>query len=252
MGCEVTLCGSKWFCDDVVIQSIFLYYKVQLQYHKVLLQYHKVLFQYYKVLFQYYSVLQSTTPVLLLYYKVLLQYYKVLFQYYSVLQSTVPVLFCTTKFYSGTALFWKLQHFVRLSIQISPNTAPATKSDSLRSPSAAPATKSHTATSPNASPATKSETPTSPNTAPATENDSHDWSCQLQRAEQHHSPSNVSKYCACHKKWHCKIIKCCACHEKWHCNSIKCCTCHDKRLVTLLSYWAVTLLSCYFTELWPY
>ena len=23
-GCEVTLCGSKWFCDDVVIQSTIL------------------------------------------------------------------------------------------------------------------------------------------------------------------------------------------------------------------------------------
>ena len=45
-------------------------------------------------------------------------------------------------------LYWKLQHFaLRLSTQISPNTAPATKSD----------------------------TPRSPNTAPATKNDSHDW-----------------------------------------------------------------------------
>ena len=45
-------------------------------------------------------------------------------------------------------LYWKLQHFaLRLSPQISPNTAPATKSD----------------------------TPRSPNAAPATKNDSHDW-----------------------------------------------------------------------------
>ena len=52
-------------------------------------------------------------------------------------------------------LYWKLQHFaLRLSTQISPNTAPATKSD--------------TPTSPNTAPATKSDTPTSPNTAPAT------------------------------------------------------------------------------------
>ena len=42
-------------------------------------------------------------------------------------------------------LYWKLQHFaLRLSTQISPNTAPATKSDTLRSPNAAPATKSDT------------------------------------------------------------------------------------------------------------
>ena len=46
-------------------------------------------------------------------------------------------------------LYWKIQHFaLRLSFQISPNTAPATKSD----------------------------TSTSPNTAPATKSDCHDWS----------------------------------------------------------------------------
>ena len=52
--------------------------------------------------------------------------------------------------------------------------------------------------------------PTSPNNAPATENDTHDWSCShmkrhLQCAEQQHSPSNLTKYCACHAKWHSKI-----------------------------------------------
>ena len=46
-------------------------------------------------------------------------------------------------------LYWKIQHFaLRLSFQISPNTAPATKSDTW----------------------------TSPNTAPATKKESHDWS----------------------------------------------------------------------------
>ena len=75
-------------------------------------------------------------------------------------------------------LYWKLQHFaLRLSIQISPNTAPATKSD----------------------------TPTSPNTAPATKNDAHNWlSWHMQRhlqcAEQQASPSNLTKCCACHVK----------------------------------------------------
>ena len=53
MSCDVRSCDvpcnghvvcSKWFCDNVVIQSIILYYKI---------------------LLQYYSVLQSTTPVLL-------------------------------------------------------------------------------------------------------------------------------------------------------------------------------------------
>ena len=49
-------------------------------------------------------------------------------------------------------------------------------------------------------------TPTSPSTAPATYNDSHDW-CpshmkrHLQCAEQQASPSNLTKYCACHAKF---------------------------------------------------
>ena len=47
-------------------------------------------------------------------------------------------------------LYWKIQHFaLRLSFQISPNTAPATKSDTSTSPNTAPATKSDTWTSPN-------------------------------------------------------------------------------------------------------
>ena len=76
-------------------------------------------------------------------------------------------------------LYWKIQHFaLRLSFQISPNTAPATKSD----------------------------TSTSPNTAPATKNESHDWSLShmkryLQCAEQQVSLSKLTKYCACHEKW---------------------------------------------------
>ena len=76
-------------------------------------------------------------------------------------------------------LYWKIQHFaLRLSFQISPNTAPATKSD----------------------------TRTSPNTAPATKKESHDWSLShmkryLQCAEQQVSLSKLTKYCACHAKW---------------------------------------------------
>ena len=68
--------------------------------------------------------------------------------------------------------YWKLQRFpLRLSFQISPNAAPATKSDTWTSPNAAPATKSDTWTSPNAAPATTSDTWTSPNAAPATKSD---------------------------------------------------------------------------------
>ena len=75
--------------------------------------------------------------------------------------------------------YWKVQHLaLQLPFQISPNTVPATKSDTW----------------------------TSPNTEPATQNDSHDWSashmkCYLQCAEQQRLPSNITKYCACHTKW---------------------------------------------------
>ena len=56
----------------------------------------------------------------------------------------------------------------------------------------------------------KHHPPTSPNTAPATKNDSHDWypwhmKRHLQCAEQQASPSNLTKYCACHAKLHSKI-----------------------------------------------
>ena len=48
--------------------------------------------------------------------------------------------------------------------------------------------------------------PTSPNTAPATQNECHDWSTShmkhhLQCGEEEASPSNFTKYCACHAKW---------------------------------------------------
>ena len=140
MSCDVPCNGhvvcSKWFCDNVVIQSTILYYKVLLcttkyyssttLYYKVLLQYYSVLHStttyyssttlYYKVLLQYYSVLQSTvlqrtTPVLpctTKYYSSTTLYCKVLLQYYPVLQSTIPVLLCTTKYYSSTTLYYKV------------------------------------------------------------------------------------------------------------------------------------------------
>ena len=48
--------------------------------------------------------------------------------------------------------------------------------------------------------------PTSPKTAPATQNECHDWATSqmkrhLQCAEQQATPSNLTKYCACHAKW---------------------------------------------------
>ena len=54
--------------------------------------------------------------------------------------------------------YCKIQHFApNLTFKPSPNTAPATKSDTRTSPSTAPATKSDTRTSPCTAPATKSD-----------------------------------------------------------------------------------------------
>ena len=89
--------------------------------------------------------------------------------------------------------YCKIQRFApNLTVKLSPNTAPATKSDTTTSPNTAPATKSATWTSPSTAPATKSDTWTSPSSAPATKSDT----C----AEQQVSRSNRSKYCACHAK----------------------------------------------------
>ena len=113
-----------------------------------------------------------------------------------------------------TSIFYcKIQRFApNLTFKPSPNTAPATKSDTWTSPSTAPATKSDTWTSPSTAPATKSDTWTSPSTAPATKNDSTAVSSShmkrhFQCAEQQVSLSNLPKYCTCHEKWHCKMSK---------------------------------------------
>ena len=121
MSCDVRSCDvpcnghvvcSKWFCDDVVIQSTILYYKVLLCTTK----YYSSTTLYYTVLLQYYSVLQSTTPVLVCtakYYSNTTLYYKVLLQYYSVLHST-------TTYYSRTTLYCKvlLQYYSVLQSSI--------------------------------------------------------------------------------------------------------------------------------------
>ena len=63
---------------------------------------------------------------------------------------------------------WNMQHFaLRLSFQISPSIAPATKSGAWASPSAAPATKSDTCASISTAPARKSDTEPAPSTTPA-------------------------------------------------------------------------------------
>ena len=223
-----------------VLHSTTTYYSSTTLYCKVLLQYYPVLQSttpvllctakcyssttlYYKVLLQYYSVLQSTTPVLLcttkcyssttLYYTT--QYYNVLLQYYPVLQSTTPVLLCTAKYYSSTTLYYKvlLQYYSVLH-----STTTYYSSTTLYYKAAFIIDPWHIWTVIylidvrriwnviyNAR-SNRSHPPTSPNTAPATKNGSHDW-CpshmkrHLQCAEQQASPSNLTKYCACHVTW---------------------------------------------------
>ena len=72
-----------------------------------------------------------------------------------------------------TSIFYcKIQHFApNLTFKPSPNTAPATKSDTSTSPNTAPAKKSDTSTSRSTAPATKSDTWPSRSTAPATKSD---------------------------------------------------------------------------------
>ena len=95
--------------------------------------------------------------------------------------------------------YCKIQRFApNLTVKLSPNTAPATKSDTTTSPSTAPATKSATWTSPSTAPATKNDS-----TALSSSHMKRHFQC----AEQQVSLSNLAKYCACHEKWHCKMSK---------------------------------------------
>ena len=214
--------------------STTLYYKVLLQYYKVPRQHKSVLLQYYKVPIQYYSVLQSTTPVLQSttpYYNVPIQYYSVLqsttpvlqsttpvllrtTKYYSVLQGTTPVLLCTTKYYSSTTPYYKV---LRQYYSVLQSTTPVLQSTTpyykvpiqyykVLQPVLQSTTPVLQSTTPSSEPATKSDTWASPKIAPVKQNDSHAWSWShmkrhLQCAEQQVSPSNLTKYCACHTEW---------------------------------------------------
>ena len=98
-------------------------------------------------------------------------------------------------------LYWKIQHFaLRLSFQISPSTAPTTKSDTSTSPSTAPTTKSDTSTSPSTAPTTQSDTWTSPSTAPTTQSDT--WPSPTTVPTTQSDTWNLTKYYAYHEKWH--------------------------------------------------
>ena len=187
-------------------------------------------YKYYSVLLQYYFVLQSTSPVLLCTTPVLpctTKYHSnttpvlpCTTKYYSsttlVLQSTTPVLLCTTKYYSNTTPYYKyysvlLQYYPVLQ---STTQVPLQYYLVLQSTTPVPPrTTKYFMIDPhhiwnviyNAW-SNKRQPPTSANTAPATQNESHDWSTShmkrhLQCAEQQASPSNLTKYCACHAKW---------------------------------------------------
>ena len=184
----VLLCTTKYYSSTTLYDKVLLrYYSVRQSTTPVLLcttkyyssttlyyasttpvlpsttKYYSSTTLYDKVLLRYYSVLQSTTT----YYSSTTLYYKVLLQYHSVLQSTTPVLLCTTPALQLTTpvLLWNVIYNARRN---------------------------------------KSQRPTSPNTAPATQNECHQWSAShmkrhFQCVEQVKSPSNLTKYCACHE-----------------------------------------------------
>ena len=189
-----------------------------------------VLLKYYSVLLQYYLVIQSTTPVLTCTTK----YYKVLLQYYSVLQSTTPILPCTTKYYSSTTLYLKvlLQYYsvLQSTTPILLRTTNTTLYYSSTTLYYKVPLKYYSSTTKyfmidphhiwnviyNAR-SNRHQPPTSPNTAPTTQNESHDWSAShmkrhLQCAKLRASPSNLTKYCACHAKWSVMIDP----HHRWN------------------------------------
>ena len=239
MSCDVRSCDvpcnghvvcSKWFCDDVVIQSTTPVLFCTTKYYSSTTLYYTVLQRTTPVLHcttKYYSVLQSTTPILLCitkYYSTSTLYYKVLLQYYSVLHSTTPVLLCITKYYSSTSLYCNLllQYYSVLQ-----STTPVLLCTSqyynvllqdysvLQSttPVLLCTTKQHSWLILDTyeplftfARSNRSHPPTPPNTAPATQNDCDDWSAShmkrhLQCAEQQESQSNFTKYCARHAKW---------------------------------------------------
>ena len=230
--------SNGWSADngtwsDPVLQSttpvLLQYYKVlqsTTKYYSSTTLYYKVLRQYYSILPRtttYYSVLQSTTTYYsstTKYYSSTILYYKVLLQYHSVLQSSTPVLLCTARRNKSHR-------------PTSPNTAPATQNEchqwsashmkahfqcveQVKSPSNL--TKYCTCHAKWMSPVICDTYETSfpmrgastvsiqphQNAAPATQNQCHQRSAahmkrHFQCAEQLKSPSNLTKYCACHE-----------------------------------------------------
>ena len=187
--------------------STTLYYKVLLRTTK----YYASTTLYYKVLLQYYKVLQSTIQ----YYKLLRQYYKVLLQYYKVLLQVVS---------RPQKVTLELHQILRMSSKWLPCLILVTYETSFTMRGATGVTiqphqilrlphrmtrmldRRHIWNVIYNARSNRCHHPTSPNTAPATQNDSHAWSSShmkrhLQCAEQQVSPSNLTKYCACHTEW---------------------------------------------------
>ena len=223
--CHVTWCATKYYSSTT--PNLLQHYSVLQSTTPVLLwlpsstpvllcttKYYASTIKYYasttldyKVLIQYYSVLLCTTPVLLCTTK----YYNVLLQYYSSTTLYYKVLLRTTKYYCSTPLYYKvlLQYYFETSFTMRGTTGITLQPHQiLRQPR-----KMNLISDPHRicnviynARSNRHHSPTSPNTAPATQNESHDWSAShmkrhLQCAEQQASPSNLTKYCACHAKW---------------------------------------------------
>ena len=238
---QVLLCTTPVLpCTTKYYSSINLYYKVltcTTKYYSSTTLYYKVLlcttkyysnttpyYKYYAVLLQYYPVLQSTT----LYYSSTTPYYKVLLQYYPVLQSTswlIPShmkrhLQCAEQQkaasnfskYCACHAKW-ISWLIRITYEASFTIRGAT-GISFQPHQILPLPRKRSVMIDphhiwnviyNAQ-SNRHHPPTSPNIAPATQNESHDWSTShmkrhLQFAEQQSTPSNLTKYCACHAKW---------------------------------------------------
>ena len=123
------------------------------------------------------------------------------------------------------------------SFQISPNTAPATKTETWTSPNTAPTRKSGTCTSPNIAPATKNDPLTSPNTAPVTKMELLlDWAM----------PWLSYDLTELWLDWAMTWLSCDS-TELWRDWAVTWLNCD---LTELWLDWAVTWMSCDLTELW--
>ena len=218
----VLLCTTKHYASTTCTTK---YYSSTTLYYKVLRQYYSV----QQSTTKYYSVLLSTTPVLLCttkyyastttYYSSTTLNYKVLRQYYSVLQSTTPVISNarskdrhpatspnTVPATQNASHQWSVSHMKR-HFQCAEQQEAAsnfTNCCACHTKWMSPVICDTYQTSFPMRGASKGHPATSPNTAPCTQNECHQWSAShmkphFQCVEQVKSPSNLTKYCACHE-----------------------------------------------------